>query len=230
MVKRMVHIVTNDRELFFCCEGPRSRCYGRTAVLTLIVQTQWWWWWLVFSFFRVMEHRWNETATGKPKYSGKTCPSATLSTRTDSRCKPGISGDRLAINRLSHGSADAWELRRVKHQVSNNTKGCSSLSWPPELDDCEYVTARPDSLTSVERAPPPAPTTDRRAGSTQVVRVQCSQMWRDKSHSQSGIERRLCDRPARILSDVSRHSATPSSKCSQNVTGFQSTTRGRIKR
>jgi hypothetical protein len=25
----------------------------------------------VFSFFRVMEHRWNETDRGKPKYSGK---------------------------------------------------------------------------------------------------------------------------------------------------------------
>jgi hypothetical protein len=25
----------------------------------------------VFSFFRVMEHRWNEIDRGKPKYSGK---------------------------------------------------------------------------------------------------------------------------------------------------------------
>ena len=25
-------------EVFFCGEGPRSRCYGRTAVLRLIVQ------------------------------------------------------------------------------------------------------------------------------------------------------------------------------------------------
>jgi hypothetical protein len=37
--------------------------------------TLWWrWrWWLLFSFvlFLVMEHRWNETDRGKPKYSGK---------------------------------------------------------------------------------------------------------------------------------------------------------------
>jgi hypothetical protein len=30
-----------------------------------------WWRWLVFSFFLVMEHRWNEIDRGKPKYSGK---------------------------------------------------------------------------------------------------------------------------------------------------------------
>jgi hypothetical protein len=30
-----------------------------------------WWRWLVFSFFRVMEHMWNETDRGKPKYSGQ---------------------------------------------------------------------------------------------------------------------------------------------------------------
>jgi hypothetical protein len=30
-----------------------------------------WWRWLVFSFFRVMEHRWTEIYRGKPKYSWK---------------------------------------------------------------------------------------------------------------------------------------------------------------
>jgi hypothetical protein len=34
----------------------------------------------IFSFFQVMELRWNEIDRGKPKYSGeKTYPSATLS-------------------------------------------------------------------------------------------------------------------------------------------------------
>jgi hypothetical protein len=51
-------------------EGSRSRCYGRTAALRLIVQPcdqddSF------FSYFRVMEHRWNETDRGKPKYSRK---------------------------------------------------------------------------------------------------------------------------------------------------------------
>ena len=57
-----------------CAEGPRSRCYGRTAALRLIVQPcdedeekddQF------FSFFQVMEHRWNEIDRRKPKYSVK---------------------------------------------------------------------------------------------------------------------------------------------------------------
>ena len=30
-----------------------------------------WWRWSVFSFFRVMEHRWNENDRGKQKYSGE---------------------------------------------------------------------------------------------------------------------------------------------------------------
>jgi hypothetical protein len=71
-----------------------------------------WWRWLVFffSFFRVMEHRWNEVDKEKPKYSGKkTCPSAILSTTnptwTDPGPKPGLSGGRPATNRLSNGTA-----------------------------------------------------------------------------------------------------------------------------
>jgi hypothetical protein len=34
---------------------------------------------IIFLFFQVMEHRWNEIDRGKPKYSGKICPSATFS-------------------------------------------------------------------------------------------------------------------------------------------------------
>jgi hypothetical protein len=64
---------------------PRSRYYGRTAALRLIVQ-------LCDegdSFFRVMEHRWNEMDRGKPKYSGgKPCPSATLSSTNPSLIFP----------------------------------------------------------------------------------------------------------------------------------------------
>jgi hypothetical protein len=60
-----------------------------------------------------MEHRWNETDRGKPKYSGeKTCPIATLSTTnptwTDPGSNPGLRGGRPATNRLSHGTALAY--------------------------------------------------------------------------------------------------------------------------
>jgi hypothetical protein len=48
-------------------EGPRSRCYGRTAALRFIVQpcdgND--------SFFRVMEHRWNEIDRGKTEVLGE---------------------------------------------------------------------------------------------------------------------------------------------------------------
>jgi hypothetical protein len=68
---------------------------------------------ITFSFFLVMEHRWNETDRGKPKYSGKTCPSVTLSTTnptwTDPGSNPGLRGERPATNRLSHGTAE-WSL------------------------------------------------------------------------------------------------------------------------
>jgi hypothetical protein len=59
---------------FFCGEGSRSRSYGRTVALRLMVQPcdeyegnkiR------LFSFFQVMEHRWNEIDRETPKYSGK---------------------------------------------------------------------------------------------------------------------------------------------------------------
>jgi hypothetical protein len=63
-------------KLFLCGEEPRSRRYGRTAALSLIVQP-----YdedgLFFSFFRLMENWWNETDGEKPKCSGKNlsqCP------------------------------------------------------------------------------------------------------------------------------------------------------------
>jgi hypothetical protein len=97
------------QSFFFYCEGPRSRSYGRTAALGLIVQPcdkdeeknyQF------FSFFQVMEQRWNEIDKGKQSTRGKTCPSDTLSTTwTDPGSNPGLRGGRPATNSLSHGTA-----------------------------------------------------------------------------------------------------------------------------
>jgi hypothetical protein len=92
-------------------EGPRSRCYGRTAALRLIVQLLWWRWTVFFyQVLQLIEHQWNEIDRRKPKYSGgKTCPSATLSTTnltwTDPGSNPGLRVERPATNRLSHGTA-----------------------------------------------------------------------------------------------------------------------------
>jgi hypothetical protein len=63
---------------------------------------------IIFVLFLVMEHRWNEIDREKPKYSGKTCPSVTLSTinptGTDPGSNPGLRGRRPAANRLNHGT------------------------------------------------------------------------------------------------------------------------------
>jgi hypothetical protein len=54
-------------------KGPRSRCYGRSAALRLLVQPcdEDERWSVFLNFLQVMEHRWNKIDRGKPKYSGK---------------------------------------------------------------------------------------------------------------------------------------------------------------
>jgi hypothetical protein len=58
--------------------------------------------------------RWNEDWQGKPKYSEKTCPSATFSTTNptwpDPGSNPGRRGGKPATNRLSYGAAKEWHI------------------------------------------------------------------------------------------------------------------------
>jgi hypothetical protein len=65
----------------------------------------WLWWWRIW---------WNEDLQGKPKYSEKTCPSATLSTTNptwrDPGSNPGRRGGKPATNRLSYGAAQEMYL------------------------------------------------------------------------------------------------------------------------
>jgi hypothetical protein len=60
----------------------------------------WLWWWRIW---------WNEDRQGNPKYSEKTCPSATLSTTNPTWPDPGLNprrrGGKPATNRLSYGAA-----------------------------------------------------------------------------------------------------------------------------
>jgi hypothetical protein len=55
------------------------------------------------------ERRWNDIDRGQTKNSEKACPSATLSTTNpawiDPGANPGLRGERLATNDLSHGTA-----------------------------------------------------------------------------------------------------------------------------
>jgi hypothetical protein len=48
---------------------------------------------------------WNEDWQGKPKYSEKTCPNATLSTTNPTWPNPGRRGGKPATNHLSYGMA-----------------------------------------------------------------------------------------------------------------------------
>jgi hypothetical protein len=71
---RIGHILNKNQGSFFGgdSEGPRSRRYGRTAALKLLVQPcdedddDYYYF---FVLFLVTEHRWNEIDRGKPKYS-----------------------------------------------------------------------------------------------------------------------------------------------------------------
>jgi hypothetical protein len=73
-------------------------------------------WKLFFLFFRVMEHRWNETDRENRSTRGETCPSATFSTTnpklTDPGSNPGLRGVRPATSSLSHGTNSCTLTKR----------------------------------------------------------------------------------------------------------------------
>jgi hypothetical protein len=109
--------------IFFCGEGPRSRCYGCTAALRLLVQPcdedeRW----SVFLFLQGMEHRWNEIDRGKPKYSGKTCPSATF----PPQIPHGLTRNRARASAVGSRRLTAWVMARPVYRLhcTNITQVC----------------------------------------------------------------------------------------------------------
>jgi hypothetical protein len=119
---------------FFCGEGPRFRCYGRTAALRLIVQPcdeddS-------FFFFRFSCNgapmEWNSQNKNRSTRR-ETCPSATLSTAnpiwTDLGSNPGPRGGRPATNRLQRGTAVARQLLK-RHNIRLL---CSRHTLPPNM-------------------------------------------------------------------------------------------------
>jgi hypothetical protein len=75
---------------------------------------RWWWLW---------RNWWNKDWQGKPKYSEKTCPSATLSTTNPTWLNPGRRGGKPATNRLSYGAALLTRLtERRTHAVRVSTQ------------------------------------------------------------------------------------------------------------
>jgi hypothetical protein len=74
---------------------------------------KWGWFW---------RNWWNEDWQGKPKYSKKTCPSATLSTTNPTSLDPGLNpgrrGGKPATNRLTYGAAPGALLLKLLYSYS----------------------------------------------------------------------------------------------------------------
>jgi hypothetical protein len=116
----MHHILSFWQHLFFLVplRALRLSALGTSATNWPIVPAQdnrWWVW----------SSRWNEDWQGKPKYSEKSCPSATLSTTNppwpdlgwnlDSR------GGKPATNRLSYGTALTASLeKQLNKEISKS--------------------------------------------------------------------------------------------------------------
>jgi hypothetical protein len=81
----------------------------------------WLWWWRIW---------WNEDWQGKPKYSEKTCPSATLSTTNPTWPEPGLNpgrrGGKPATNSLSYGAAfsSCWSNFQISIASSIFSRSC----------------------------------------------------------------------------------------------------------
>jgi hypothetical protein len=82
---------------------------------------RWWWLW---------RNWWNNDWQGTPKYSEKTCPSATLSTTNPTWLDPGLNpgrrGGKPATNRLSYGAA---------YSLFNDV----FVSYTAELNACLWI-------------------------------------------------------------------------------------------
>jgi hypothetical protein len=97
---------------------------------------RWWWVW---------SSRWNENWQRKPKDSGKTCPSATLSTTNptwpDMGSKP---GGKPVTNRLSYGTA----LTTSNCQTIESKCSTPLITKPAVERDPEAVPHPPTNLTT----------------------------------------------------------------------------------
>jgi hypothetical protein len=87
---------------------------------------------------------WNEDWQGKPKYSEKTCPSATFSTTTnptwpDLGSNPGRRGGKPATNRLTYGTAT---LSLLLHEQMEGAYLCKVHVWfqATEFEELQFNT------------------------------------------------------------------------------------------
>jgi hypothetical protein len=92
--------VVTYRFFFNLCVGTLGTAATYWPIVSAPDDRRWWLW----------RNWWNEDWQGKPKYSEKTCPSATLSTTNptwlDPVLNPGRRGGKPATNRLSYVLTD----------------------------------------------------------------------------------------------------------------------------
>ena len=125
-----------------------------------------------FTFFQVMEHRWNEIDRGNQSTRGKTCASVTLPTinptSTEAGSNPRLHGGRPATNRLSHGTA-------ITANVKSVTSKCGDLHV--QLDRAQYVMS--EVLTCLTATITSARTDNRTTDSYADLRVHrdCDLCW-----------------------------------------------------
>jgi hypothetical protein len=121
---------------FFKLPGSDFGYCGHNWPIVPTPDDRWWWLW---------RNWWYEDWRGKPKYSEKTCPSATLSTTNptwlDLGFNHGRRGGKPATNRLSYGTAARCSLLGPTVSVSwylwwtygwtpeNNFSGWINISW-----------------------------------------------------------------------------------------------------
>jgi hypothetical protein len=111
--------------------------------------------------------RWNNSQ-GKPKYSEKTCPSATFNHKRDLGSNPGRRGGKPATNRLSYGTArdlklewsdairnqterplfsNRWTVSSLEGRISEiSAYGCATLLRP----SVDSITGRRTQIFSPE--------------------------------------------------------------------------------
>jgi hypothetical protein len=116
--KNILPLSQQQPTLFVCGEGHRRRSYRRTAALRLIVQP---WRRIGFlCFSNLMEHRWNYTDKGKPKYSEKKlsqCHFVPHGLIRDQNRASAVGGWRLTAWDMARPSCDVTTRPHIPHQI-----------------------------------------------------------------------------------------------------------------
>jgi hypothetical protein len=109
---------------FFVVKGPAADARTHRSLEAYCATL--WWRWLIFSIFQVMEHRWNETDRGKPKYSGEKPVPVPL-------CPPqilhGLTRDRTRASAVRGRRLTAWAMERLSGKCYEPSSSTHQSWW-----------------------------------------------------------------------------------------------------